>query len=186
MDIVSLLVLSASLSMDAFAVSVSSGVSLREKLIPRALLMAAFFGAFQALMPLLGWLLGTLVSDMIRKIDHWIAFALLSYIGVSMIVEGVRCKGEEVTEDTFSIQKLFLLAIATSIDALAVGITFAFFHVNILLAALVIGSVTFAVCFVGVVLGRQVGKLLKKCAPILGGVALIGIGVKILLEHLLA
>ncbi len=178
------------LSMDAFAVSICKGLSMRRMHYGKALLTGGFFGLFQALMPLLGFFLGTQFANYIMPVDHWIAFGLLSYIGGKLIYDSVKggaCPTEKdcsVEQDAFGFKSLLISAIATSIDALAVGITFAFLNVHIVPAASLIGFITFFLCVLGVKLGNVFRGPLSAKAEIAGGVVLILIGVKILLEHL--
>ncbi len=182
MDFLELLLVAVGLSMDAFAVSVCKGLSVK-KLEPRhALLVGLYFGGFQALMPILGWLLGYRFETMITSVDHWIAFVLLVLIGGNMIRESFS-KEEELNDD-FGFKTMLLLAVATSIDALAVGVTFAFLSVKILPAAGTIGITTFLLSMVGITIGRAFGARWKSRAELAGGVILILIGLKILLEHL--
>ena len=177
-----LLLIALGLSMDAFAVSVCKGLSVK-RLRPRhALLAGLYFGGFQFLMPLLGWLLGYSFEELITSVDHWIAFVLLSLIGGNMIRESFS-EDEELNDD-FGVKTMLLLAIATSIDALAVGITFAFLSVKILPAAGTIGVTTFLLSVAGIYIGRAFGAKYKAGAERVGGCILILIGLKILLEHL--
>ncbi len=171
------------LSMDAFAVAVCKGLNMKKIDYKYTVLIAFFFGGFQALMPLIGWLLGVQFESYIVSIDHWIAFFLLSFIGGNMIKESF---GEEEEEGgiTYDLKELFMLAIATSIDALAVGITFAFLRVNIVSSIIIIGITTFFLSMVGVGIGNRFGAKYKNKAEFAGGVILILIGLKILLEHL--
>ncbi len=180
-----LVLIALGLSMDAFAVSLGKGMCM-DRLRPRsALLIAMFFGGFQALMPLLGWLLGSQFEQYITAVDHWIAFGLLGFIGGKMIYDVWKANREPDTCDfDLRLRELLLLAVATSIDALAVGITFSFLRIAILPAASLIGSITFAVSFAGVFIGSKFGTKLKSKAEFLGGAVLILIGAKILLEHL--
>lgn len=174
-----------SLAMDAFAVSVSTGIAVPGFGPRQAARIGAWCGFFQFAMPLLGWFLGSSVKTYIEFIDHWIAFGLLGLIGGSMIRQALSGGEEEAVTD-LSVRRLFLLALATSIDALAVGVTLAFDDsVNILLSAAVIGVVAFLMAMLGGLLGRKLGQLFQKRATLLGGAVLIGIGVKILVEHLL-
>ena len=190
MDIVGLLVIGVGLSMDAFAVALCKGLGMKRVNYTHALIIAAFFGVFQALMPLIGWALGTQFERFITPIDHWIAFGLLAFIGAKMLIDAFRSgKSEEedaqdTSQEKLDIRELFMLAIATSIEALAVGITFAFLHVNIVFSASVIGLTTFVISLAGVVIGNKFGARFEKPATIIGGVVLILIGVKILIEHL--
>ncbi len=183
MGFVELFLIGIGLSMDAFAVSICKGLKMQKLNLKQTALIALFFGGFQAIMPLIGWLLGANFKDYIVDFDHWIAFVLLAFIGGKMVYESF--KNEEDDEcDKFDIKELFLLAIATSIDALAVGITFAFLHVNILSAITIIGITTFILAAVGVFIGHKFGAVYKSKAELAGGLILIFIGLKILLEHL--
>ena len=182
MGLIELFLIAVGLSMDAFAVSVCKGLSVR-KIRPLHLLLAGlYFGGFQFLMPVLGWLLGVRFEHLIQSIDHWIAFGLLSVIGLGMIRES-RSGAEELNDD-FGFRTMLLLAVATSIDALAVGVTFAFLQVRILPAAGLIGVTTFLLSALGIRIGSVFGARFKSGAELAGGVILILIGVKILLEHL--
>jgi putative Mn2+ efflux pump MntP len=149
-------------------------------------LIGLFFGAFQAGMPLIGWLLGKQFERYIVSVDHWIAFGLLAFLGIRMIIEAVKEDDEDESEnsDKLDLKELTLLAVATSIDALAVGITFAFLKVNILLSVSVIGVTTFTLSVIGVIIGSKFGSKFKSKAEIAGGIILVAIGAKILLEHL--
>ena len=186
MGLLSLFLIGVGLSMDAFAVSVCKGLSMRKINKQHTLIIALFFGGFQALMPLVGWLLGKQFEEYITSVDHFIAFGLLGIIGGNMIREALKGEEEEEQkeEPKLNIKELVLLAIATSIDALAVGITFAFLKVNIWEAILVIGLTTFLLSVVGVVIGNVFGSKYEKGAQIIGGIILILMGTKILLEHL--
>lgn len=183
-----LFLMGVSLAMDAFAVSVCKGLAMRKVNKKQCLVIALFFGGFQALMPFLGWLLGNRFEGYITSIDHWIAFVLLGFIGGKMVVEAIRDKGEgpEITEidPPLDIKELFVLAVATSIDALAVGITFAFLEIPIVEAMLIIGITTFVISVAGVYIGNFFGNKYKSKAELVGGIILILIGLKILLEHL--
>lgn len=176
-----LLLIAVGLSMDAFAVSICKGLSLKKLGARHAALVGLYFGGFQALMPMIGWLLGYRFEHVIESVDHWVAFALLTIIGLSMIREAN--KAEELNDD-LGFKTMVLLAVATSIDALAVGVTFAFLQVRILPAASLIGVTTFLISAVGVYIGHIFGLKYRAKAEIAGGVILIGIGLKILLEHL--
>lgn len=178
-----LLILAVGLSMDAFAVAVCKGLSIRELKLRQALVVGAWFGAFQALMPAVGWLLGSAFTDLIESVDHWIAFVLLSIIGGNMIREALSHEEEEANPSLAPVTML-LLAVATSIDALAVGITFAFLRVDILPAVALIGVCTFLISAAGVKIGNIFGSRYKSGAELAGGIVLVLIGVKILLEHL--
>ena len=179
-----ILLIALSLAMDAFAVSVSTGIAVPGFGPKEAARIGAWCGFFQFAMPLAGWFLGSSVKSYIEFIDHWIAFGLLALIGGGMIREALSGGEEEAVTD-LSVRRLFFLALATSIDALAVGVTLAFdSSVNILLSAAVIGIVAFLMAMVGGLLGRRLGELFQKRATLLGGLVLVGIGLKILLEHL--
>lgn len=178
-----LFLIAVGLSMDAFAVSICKGLSVKKLEIKHMLLAGAYFGVFQGLMPLLGYLLGSQFQTYIVSIDHWIAFILLAVIGISMIREACG-KGEEECNDSFDVKTMLILAVATSIDALAVGVTFAFLSVDIVPAVTFIGVITFVFSAVGIKIGNVFGMKYKAKAEIFGGVVLILIGLKILLEHL--
>jgi putative Mn2+ efflux pump MntP len=182
MSIWELFIIAVGLSMDAFAVSVCKGLSVPALRPSHSLICGAYFGGFQALMPLLGWLLGVRFQGMITSVDHWIAFALLTVIGAKMIQES-RQEGETV-DGSFAVRAMLPLAVATSIDALAVGVTFAFLQVDILWAVVLIGATTFVLSAVGVRIGAVFGARFQSKAELLGGVILILMGLKILLEHL--
>ena len=188
MGIAELFLIGVGLSADAFAVAVCKGLNMRGRLnLKDTGLIALFFGGFQALMPLLGWALGRNFEQYIVKVDHWIAFGLLGFIGGHMIWEVFHEEEEEdcgCEDSTLKIGELALMAIATSIDALAVGITFAFLKVDIVPAVSLIGCTTFCLSAVGVWVGHRFGLRFKEKAQIAGGVILICIGLKILLEHL--
>lgn len=189
MGFLELALIGVGLSMDAFAVSICKGLSMRKVDKKYMLVLAAFFGGFQALMPTLGWFLGSQFQTYITAIDHWIAFILLTLIGGKMILDVIKEKGEneEVCPDDsvrIELKEFFLLAVATSIDALAVGITFAFLQVKLASSVTIIGCITFCFTIAGVLIGNVFGTKFKDKATILGGVILIAIGVKILLEHL--
>ena len=182
MQIWELLVLAVGLSMDAFAVSVCKGLALRKVTLRHCCIAGAWFGAFQALMPLLGYLLGSQFADRITAVDHWIAFVLLGLIGANMIREALL--GGEEQNDSMSVQVMLLLAVATSIDALAVGVTFALLTIRIIPAVCTIGVITFVLSAIGVKLGSLFGARWGSRAEFAGGVILILLGTKILLEHL--
>lgn len=172
------------LAMDSLAVSITSGLAMRELKISKALKIAIFFGSFQALMPIIGWLAGLSLTDLISGIDHWIAFGLLSLIGCKMIYESIRLESREKVIDPMNVYLLLMLSIATSIDALAIGMTFAFLEVSIVTPIIIIGIVTFLLSFLGVFVGNKFGHLFEKKIGIAGGLILIGIGIRILIEHL--
>lgn len=224
MGFIELILIAIGLSMDAFAVSVCKGLKMRKIDYKQTVIIALFFGGFQALMPLLGWFLGKQFEHLITSIDHWVAFALLAFIGGKMIYDAVKPEKEnktcecgcdkpatnnesQIIEDSpknedcqqeavspnktvanpkLDIKELFLMAVATSIDALAVGITFAFFKLNILPTVSIIGCTTFIIAFVGVIIGNKFGSKFEKKAELAGGIILVLIGLKILIEHLVA
>ncbi|MGN1333671.1 MAG: manganese efflux pump MntP family protein [Anaerovoracaceae bacterium] len=174
------------LSMDAFAASVCKGLNMRRMNIRNMLVIGLFFGGFQALMPVVGWVLGKQFENYITSVDHWVAFALLVFIGGKMIYDVFEDKGEDdygEKTDRVDVKEIFTLAIATSIDALAVGISFAFLQVDIVKAASVIGITTFLLSAVGVAVGNIFGAKYEKKATLAGGIILVLIGLKILLEH---
>lgn len=169
--------------MDAFAVAVCKGLSLKKINFANAAWVGLWFGAFQALMPLIGYILGTQFSDKIQAVDHWIAFILLGLIGANMLKEAFS--KEECTDSNLTPKAMLPLAVATSIDALAVGVTFAFLDVSIVPAVSFIGVITFVLSAIGVKVGNIFGVKYKSKAEIAGGVILIVLGIKILLEHLM-
>jgi len=184
MDVLTIVLIATGLAMDAFAVSIVNGIALKSLRCSGALKIAISFGSFQAVMPVIGWLAGLSLKDFITGIDHWIAFALLSVIGCKMIYEATTIKKAEQAANPLTAYVLLVLSVATSIDALVVGLSFAFLRVSIAAPALVIGSITFLLSFVGVFLGGRFGHLFESKIEVLGGLVLIGIGTKILLEHL--
>lgn len=169
--------------MDAFAVSVCKGLAMPKCTFKKAAIVGLWFGGFQALMPAIGYVLGAQFQEAIASIDHWIAFVLLALIGGNMIHEALD-NDEEEADASLNVKTMFLLAVATSIDALAIGITFAFLKVNIIPAVCFIGIVTFIISFAGVKIGNVFGARYKNKAEIVGGIILILLGLKILLEHL--
>ena len=181
MSIFEIILTAIGLAMDAFAVSICKGLSLKKVNVKTSLIVGFYFGFFQGIMPLIGFFMIVKFKDFVMSIDHWIVFILLLSIGISMIIESF--KGEK-TDDKLNFKNMFALSIATSIDALAVGITFAFLEVNILLAVFLIAIITFIICFIGVKIGNIFGNKYEKSAQIIGGIILILIGVKVLLEHL--
>lgn len=183
MSIIEIIFIGISLAMDAFAVSICKGLSVKKMSYKNAIKCGLYFGIFQALMPLLGFLLGSTFKNIIEQIDHWIAFILLLIIGINMIKEAFD-NDDKNKNDDMSFKTMLMLAIATSIDALAVGITFSFLEVNILMAIIIIGVITFIISFAGVAIGNIFGSKYENKAKIFGGVVLILIGLKILLEHL--
>lgn len=169
--------------MDAFAVSVCKGLSVQKVKPKHYLIVAAYFGGFQALMPLLGYLLGVRFEAMVANVDHWIAFVLLGLIGANMVRESRA--GEEKLDDSFTVSTMLILAVATSIDALAIGVTFAFLDVNIVEAIILIGITTGIISGVGLKIGNVFGSRYKSKAEMAGGIVLILMGIKILVQHLL-
>ena len=188
MSILEILLLGVGLAMDAFAVSVCKGLAMRKVNIKQTAVIALFFGGFQALMPLLGYFLGSTFAAHVKQVDHWIAFILLAYIGGKMIADAIREMKEvpEVDEldPPLNIPELFIMAIATSIDALAVGVTFSFMEVNIFLAVSVIGIVTFVLSAIAVFIGNIFGVRFRTIAQVAGGAILVLLGTRILLTHL--
>lgn len=182
MNIIKIVLIALGLAMDAFAVSVASGVIIKRLRIKSALRIAVFFGLFQAVMPLIGWLAGLSLKDFISGVDHWIAFGLLSTIGCKMIYESAKIQSNNF--DPLNIYVLLMLSIATSIDALAVGVTFAFLEISIVTPIVIIGVVTFLLSFIGVFVGNRFGHFFEKKIELAGGLILICIGVKILVEHM--
>ena len=183
MGIIELILLSIGLGMDAFAVSVCKGISMKKMNWKKACIIGLYFGGFQAIMPVIGYFFGNSFESIITNIDHWIAFILLAIIGAKMIQEAFQKEEEEYNED-ISVKTMLVLSIATSIDALAVGITFAFLKVNLLLAITLIGTITFILSVIGTKIGNKFGDKYKSKAELAGGIILIIIGLKILLEHI--
>ena len=184
MDIPTVLLIAVGLAMDSFSVSITSGLYLESPRIEDALKVGAFFGFFQAFMPLIGWLGALTLIDLISGFDHWVAFFLLLLIGCKMIYESAMRKNGSLRNNMLNGIVLLTLSIATSIDALAVGISLAFLRFSIFFSVIIIGVVTFILSFFGLYLGSHGGKLLGRKIEIIGGVILILIGIKILLEHL--
>lgn len=183
MEIIELIILSVGLAMDAFAVAVCKGLSMQKMSWKKGLIIGGYFGIFQALMPLIGYMLGVNFQENIQSVDHWIAFILLGIIGINMLKEAIS-QEKENSNDSVNFKDMLILAVATSIDALAVGITFAFLKVNILLAVILIGVITFIISVAGVKIGNIFGDKYEKKAEFAGGIILILLGIKILLEHL--
>ncbi len=185
---IELFVIGVGLSMDAFAVAVCKGLGMKMVNWRHAFVIALMFGGFQGLMPLIGWALGSQLTSLIEPVDHWIAFILLVFIGGKMLWDAFRgddgCETCGCAEEKLDMRELLMMAVATSIDALAVGVTFAFLGVNVMAAVVVIGVTTFILSFVGVVVGNRFGARFEKPATVAGGVVLVLIGLKILLEHL--
>ena len=187
MGVVDLFLIGVGLSMDAFAVAICKGLGMSRINYRHSLVIALFFGGFQALMPLVGFFLGSQFAEYVSPVDHWIAFALLAFIGGKMLWDafhGDDGEGAAAAEDKLDLKELLMLAVATSIDALAVGITFAFLEVNIWVAVGIIGVTTFVLSLVGVAVGNRFGARYERTATVVGGVVLILIGLKILAEHI--
>ena len=187
MTVIELILIAIALSMDAFAVAVTSGIVADKPSVREVLRLGLFFGGFQCLMPIIGWFLVSRISGYIEKVDHWIAFALLAFIGIRMIIGAFKKQDDDAPpSDPFAYKTLFLMGVATSIDALAVGASFALTDVNIWISSAVIGVITFGLSILGVYIGKKVGELFQKRAELIGGIILVAIGVKILIEHLVA
>ena len=183
MTIAELFIIAVGLSMDACAVAICKGLSVKKATLKQALIVGAYFGGFQGLMPAIGYVLGSQFQTLIVSIDHWIAFVLLGLIGGNMIRES-RESSCDVMDNSFTFKAMLPLAVATSIDALAMGVTFAFLQVNIVAAVLFIGAITFTLSAIGTKVGNVFGAKFKSKAELLGGVVLVLMGTKILLEHL--
>jgi len=188
LDFLSIVIIGFGLAMDAFAVSVTNGIVQKRSTFRHAFISALFFGGFQGIMPLIGWAFGYSFASQIGEFDHWVAFVLLVFIGFSMIMEAVKCKGNDGGYSSFSVKMLFLSAVATSIDALIVGVTFAVsgitFLNSILVGISVIALITFCLCMIGFYVGRGFGSFCRRGSQFFGGAILIIIGFKILIEHL--
>ena len=184
MDIPTIILIAFSLAMDAFAVSIANGTTITHQRSRSALTIALFFGAFQMFMPIIGWLAGLGLRELIMGVDHWIAFALLTLIGSKMIYDSTKKEADE-KENRLGISALLTLSVATSIDALAIGLSFAFLQTYIATPIIIIGIVTFTLSLIGFFFGKTAGNLFGNKIKIIGGLILIGIGIRILLEHLL-
>ena len=178
MGLFELILIAVSLAMDAFAVSICKGLSMKKMNWKKALIIGAYFGIFQGIMPLIGYFLGATFQSLVTQIDHWVAFVLLLFVGLKMLKEAFSNDSENINDDV-DFKTMIVLAIATSIDALAIGITFAFLQTNILLAVLAIGIITFAVCVIGVKIGNKFGDKYERKAETVGGLILIFMGIKI-------
>lgn len=183
MGLIEIFLIGIGLAMDAFAVSICKGLSMKKIDWKKAIIIALYFGGFQALMPVIGYFLGTTFESFVVQVDHWIAFLLLGFIGGNMIKEAFDDELEKCN-DNVDFKTMFVLAIATSIDALAVGITFALLDVNIILSVAIIGIITFILSMFGVKIGNKFGNKYQNKAEFVGGLVLILLGIKILLEHL--
>lgn len=183
MDFLTLFLISTGLAMDAFAVSITNGAIVRELQLRHAIRMAFFFGLFQAMMPLVGWSLGQIFYTWVSTFGHWIAFGLLVFVGGKMIYEALQDEECSLDNNCMSIQNVLILSVATSIDAMAVGISFSLLHLTIWFPIVVIGSVTFVLSLIGAYIGDRLGTLFENKVEWIGGLILIGIGIKILFEH---
>ena len=186
MDLITIVIIAVGLAMDAFVVSIVSGSAYRQLHIKHALRIALFFGGFQAFMPLIGSLAGLSVREYIADYDHWIAFGLLSAVGGKMIYESFKIKSVEENFDPSNIYVLLVLSVATSIDALAIGITLSLITSSIITAVIIIGLITFVLSYLGIFIGKKFGHFFENKIEALGGLILIGLAVKILFEHLLS
>lgn len=188
MNVIELILMGIGLAMDAFAVAICKGLAMRKVNKKQSLVIGLFFGGFQALMPLIGWILGSTFARYIQSVDHWIAFILLVYIGGKMVIEAIHERKNKVRiekmDPPLDLKELLVLAIATSIDALAVGVTLSFWHTNILEAASIIGIVTFILSVGGVFIGNIFGVKFKTKAAIMGGLILVFLGCRILFTSL--
>lgn len=185
MSIIEIIILSIALAMDAFAVSMCKGLAIKKLCIKNMFIIGLYFGIFQGVMPLIGYFLGINFQEKISKIDHWIAFVLLLGIGFNMIKEVFSKKEDEKSDDKMDFSTMLILSIATSIDALAVGITFACLKTNVFISSVIIGVITFVISVIGVKIGNIFGRKYEKNAQFFGGIILVLIGIKILLEHLI-
>ncbi|MHC4737530.1 MAG: manganese efflux pump MntP [Planctomycetota bacterium] len=184
MGLITIIIIAVGLAMDAFAVSIVSGIAYKRLEVKHALRIAVFFGGFQAFMPLIGYLAALSVKEYITGYDHWVAFGLLSAVGGKMIYESFKIKKTGENFDPGNIFVLLVLSVATSIDALAVGVTLSFITSSVIIAVAIIGLVTFVLSYIGVFIGGRFGHFFENKIEALGGLILIGLGVKILLEHL--
>lgn len=184
MGFIEIFFIGVGLAMDAFAVSVCKGLSVKDIDLKKSCTIALYFGSFQAIMPYMGYIFGSTFQGLITKYDHWIAFMLLTVIGIKMIRDAIINQNYDEKNDDISIKTMLILAIATSIDALAVGITFSFFKINIIMAISIIGIVTFILSYIGVKVGTRFGDKFERKSEIFGGIILILIGIKIVIEHL--
>ena len=183
MSVVQIILIALALAMDSFAVSIACGIAIKHSKIKHALIMAAWFGGFQALMPFLGWFLGLRLRSFTANLDHWIAFALMAFLGGKMVYESFKIESQERKTNPFASHMLLILSIATSIDALAAGISFAVLKMDIIAPIMIIGVITFAITFAGVLIGERGGHFFEKKIELAGGLVLIAIGLKILFQH---
>lgn len=184
MDIFTIIATAVALSMDAFAVSVTNGFIIKKLKFSHAFRIAFSFGIFQALMPVIGWAAGFTFRDLIGAFDHWIALGLLGFIGIKMIIGSRNLDQDDASKNCLHIPTLLVLSVATSIDALAVGLSFAFLEVNLILPIVIIGCVTFVFCLTGVYIGDKTGHFFEGRLELIGGIILVGIGVRIAIEHI--
>jgi manganese efflux pump family protein len=186
MDFLTLLLIAIGLNFDSFAVSITTGMVASHIRFWQATRIALIFALFQAFMPVAGWFVGSQVRDLVMAYDHWLAFGLLALIGVKMIIEALKKEDGKKTTDPFKTSVVIGMAVATSIDALIIGVSFAFINVNIIAAAGLIGFLTYLVAMLGMLFGKNAGRWFGRKMEIIGGIILIGIGIKILFEHLCA
>jgi putative Mn2+ efflux pump MntP len=186
MRLLEIILIALGLSMDAFAVSITLGLAVKKPKPKEIIIPGLYFGIFQALMPTIGYFAGIHFANKIQNLDHWIAFILLGFIGGKMIKDSLSRKNneEKINGDPFQLKKMLILALATSIDALAIGVTFAFFDVNIVTAVMIIGTITFFISICGVKIGNIFGIKLKSKAEFIGGAILVILGIKIVIEHM--
>jgi len=183
MELLSVIAIAVGLAMDTFAVSIVTGAAYKQLHIRHTLRMAGFFGGFQAFMPLVGYLAGLTVRQYVSNYDHWIAFGILAAVGLKMIYESFKIKEERKTPNPANLAVVLVLAVATSIDALAVGITLSLITQAITLAVIIIGAVTFSLSFAGVYIGKKFGHFFEGGIEIIGGLVLIALGIKIVIQH---
>ena len=186
MNLLTILFIAVALAMDAFAVSIASGIAIKKLRIGHALKIASWFGLFQAIMPIVGWVGGLKLKSVVAPVDHWVVFGLLSFIGCKMIYESFQLDPIENRSNPLDIRILFALSIATSLDAFAVGISFAMLHISIITPIIIIGLVTFLISFAGVWIGDRGKHFFEKKMGMVGGFILIAIGIKVLIDHLSA
>ena len=186
MDFLTLLLIAVGLNFDSFAVSITTGLVASHIRFWQATRIALILAVFQALMPVAGWFIGSRIRDYVEAYDHWLAFGLLAFIGIKMIAEALKSEEDRRDTDPFKTSVVIGMAVATSIDALIVGVTFAFINVNIVFASGLIGFLTYLVAMLGMLFGKNAGKWFGRKMEVIGGIILIGIGLKILLEHLAA
>lgn len=185
MSIIEIILISIGLAMDAFGVSIGKGLTMQNGSNGKKIALAALFGVFQFVMPIIGWAIGRQFIDIIAEFDHWIIFVLLGYLGISMIRESYNDESdEEVENNNLGFGKMMLLSVATSLDAMAVGLTFAFMDINVWFASGMIGIITFLISLIGIYMGRFMGQFVGRYAELIGGAVLILIGTKILMQHL--